>query len=167
MNQMNMGGANPNAGGPVGGYPMANSGSSAPRNDINNNEIMVAQLNTYIYDYFIKKGYHDCARALAKDDSVPLNTTPQSKQTRRDGEVNGVDGDTMMTDSKDDAKTKIPDDLPRPNLNGDPQQTSFLFDWWNLFWDIFSAQRRKGRSSDATMQYLQHTQVCFNIFYHS
>lgn len=143
----------------MGGFPMTNNGSSAPRNDLNSlNDTMVVQLNTYIYDYFLKKGYHDCARALAKDESVPLNTTPQTKQSRRDGEVNGVDGDTMMSDSKDDTKSKIPDDLPRPSLNGDPQQTSFLFDWWNLFWDIFSAQRKKGRSTDA-VQYLQHTQV--------
>ncbi|KMU87812.1 OefA [Coccidioides immitis H538.4] len=86
-----------------------------------------------------------------------MNTAAPSKSGHRDGEVNGVDPNAMVTDSNDDAKPKIPDDLPRPNLNGDMQQTSFLFDWFNLFWDVFWAQRKKGKSTDA-MQYLQHTQ---------
>ncbi|EFW13976.1 cAMP-dependent protein kinase pathway protein [Coccidioides posadasii str. Silveira] len=162
MNQMNMQGMHP-AGGPVGGIPMMNTGSSAPRSDPNANpnvspdHTMVVQLNTYIYDYFLKRGYIDCARALVKDSNVPMNTAAPSKSGHRDGEVNGVDPNAMVTDSNDDAKPKIPDDLPRPNLNGDMQQTSFLFDWFNLFWDVFWAQRKKGKSTDA-MQYLQHTQ---------
>jgi hypothetical protein len=157
MNHMNMAGMNPGAGGPVGGIPMMNTGSSAPRNDpnghnSNNPSDPVVLLNTYIYDYFLKKGYHDCARALVQDESVPINTT---KSPRRDTEVNGVDSE--MGDSKDDIK-KIPDDLPRPSLIGDSQHSSFLFEWWTLFWDIWAAQRKKGRSPDA-MQYLQHAQV--------
>ena len=181
-----MAGVNPGAagpggpGGPVGGIPMMNTGSSAPgtnnsntgsnpsinsttNNNSNPPDPIVLQLNTYIYDYFLKRGYHESARALAQDESAPLNTVPQSKAgTRRDGEVNGVDGDAMLTDSKDDAK-KIPDDLPRPALNGEQHDSSFLFDWWNLFWDIFSAQRRKTKphnSNDPASQYLTHTQVC-------
>ncbi|WEW59868.1 hypothetical protein PRK78_005349 [Emydomyces testavorans] len=163
MNQMNMQGMHPAAGGPVGGVPMMSTGSSAPRSEPSNNpnappdNTMVIQLNTYIYDYFLKRGYLDCARALIKDTNVPINTAPPSKSNHRDGEVNGVDNDAMITDSNDDVKPKIPDDLPRPNLNGDMQQTSFLFDWFNLFWDVFWAQRKKGKSTDA-MQYLQHTQ---------
>ncbi|EEP77257.1 OefA protein [Uncinocarpus reesii 1704] len=162
MNQMNMQGMHPAAGGPVGGIPMMNTGSSAPRSDPNNPNVspdhnMVVQLNTYIYDYFLKRGYIDCARALVKDSNVPMNTAAPSKFNHRDGEVNGVDLDAMATDSNDDMKAKVPDDLPRPNLNGDMQQTSFLFDWFNLFWDVFWAQRRKGKSPEA-MQYLQHTQ---------
>jgi hypothetical protein len=163
MNQINVAGMNPGAGGPVGGIPMMNSGSSAPRGDPNANvqDSMVVRLNTYIYDYFLKRGYHDCARALVQDESIPINTSPASKSApghRRDGDVNGVDPDGMLADSKEDIKSRIPDDLPRPNLNGDPQQTSFLFDWFNLFWDIFWAQRKRGKSDDV-MQYIQHTQV--------
>lgn len=159
MNQMNMAGMNPGAAGAaaVGGIPMMNTGSSsAPRSDNSNHsnpDAMggpVVQLNTYIYDYFLKKGYHDCARALVQE-SVPLHTT---KAPRRDTEVNGVDSE--MGDSKDEVK-KIPDDLPRPALTGD-SHSSFLFEWWSLFWDIWAAQRRKGKSPDA-MHYLQYAQV--------
>ncbi|KAA8645564.1 hypothetical protein EYZ11_012528 [Aspergillus tanneri] len=163
MNQMNVAGLNPGAGGPVGGVPMVNNGSAAPRNDGNMNtipETMINNLNTYIYDYFLKRGYHDCARALVKDESIKLSTEPPIKSSpghRRDADVNGVDGDAMMTDGKDGEKLKIPDDLPRPNLPSEGQQTSFLLDWFSLFWDFFWAQRKKGNTNDVR-QYLQHNQ---------
>ncbi|ODH41769.1 hypothetical protein ACO22_01347 [Paracoccidioides brasiliensis] len=166
MNQMNVAGMNPGAGGPVGGIPMMNNGSSALRSDPGNQILQgdnVVQLNTYIYDYFLKRGYHDCARALIQDESFTMSTSPVPKSTphRRDGEMNGVDGDAMVTDSKDEVKHRIPDDMPRPNIppgqGGDFQQTSFLLDWFNLFWDIFWAQRKRSKNPEA-MQYVQQTQ---------
>jgi len=163
MNQMNVGAMNPGAGGPVGGVPMINNGSMAPRNDGNMNnlpEVMVNNLNTYIYDYFLKRGYHDCARALVKDESIKLNTEPPIKTSpgqRRENEVNGVDGDALMTDGNDGDKLKIPDDLTRPNLSSEGEQ-SCLLDWFSLFWEFFWSQRKKGNSADVR-QYLQHTQV--------
>ncbi|KAJ5121150.1 LisH dimerization motif subgroup [Penicillium bovifimosum] len=160
MNQMNVG-MNPGAGGPVGGVPMMNNGSTASRNDgaMNNPDIMINNLNTYIYDYFLKRGYHDCARALVQDESIKLNTDTNPKSSpgnRRDGDVNGMDPDSMMTDGKDGEKMKIPDDLPRPNLPNE-SASSFLLDWFCLFWEFFWAQRKRGNSNDIR-QYLQHTQ---------
>ncbi|RDW61256.1 putative cAMP-dependent protein kinase pathway protein (Som1) [Aspergillus mulundensis] len=163
MNQMNVAGMNPGVGGPVGGVPMVNNGSMLPRNDgstHNSPEVMIINLNTYIYDYFLKRGYHDCARALVKDESIKLNTEPPIKTSpgqRREGDVNGVDGDGMMTDGKDGDKLKIPEDLPRPNLSGESQSSSFLLDWFSLFWEFFWSQRKKGNSPDVR-QYLQHNQ---------
>ncbi|KAJ5806914.1 hypothetical protein N7474_010506 [Penicillium riverlandense] len=156
MNQMNVAGMNPGVGGPVGGVPMINNGSTAPRNDgnMNNPEIMINNLNTYIYDYFLKRGYHDCARALVQDESIKLNTD-SGKTSPGSRDMNGVDD--MMTDGKDGEKIKIPDDLPRPSLPSEGQQSSFLLDWFSLFWDFFWAQRKKGNSNDVR-QYLQHTQ---------
>ncbi|KAJ5580163.1 uncharacterized protein N7459_006148 [Penicillium hispanicum] len=167
MNQMNVAGMNPGVGGPVGGVPMMNNGSTAPRNDgnMNNPEMMINNLNTYIYDYFLKRGYHDCARALVQDESIKLNTDPGNKTSpgnRRDGDVNGIDGDPMMTDGKDGEKIKIPDDLPRPSLPNDSPQSSFLLDWFSLFWDFFWAQRKRGNSQEVR-QYLQHTQNMMRI----
>ena len=128
---MNMVGMNPGPGGPVGGVPMMNTGSVAPRDSIiNMPENMVSKLNTYIYDYFIKRGYHDCARALVQDESVILTTEPSMKASPGHRDVNGVDADPMLTDSKDGDKLKIPDDLPRPSLPNDTQQSSFLLDWF-------------------------------------
>jgi hypothetical protein len=168
MNPMNVG-MNTGVGGPVGGIPMMNNGSTAPRNDggmnMNNPEIMINNLNTYIYDYFLKRGYHDCARALVQDESIKINTdngTKTSPGSRPGGDVNGVDGDPMMTDGKDGEKIKIPDDLPRPSLPNESLQSSFLLDWFSLFWDFFWAQRKRGNSNDVR-QYLQHTQVCIRL----
>ncbi|CEJ55171.1 Putative Adhesion defective protein 3 [Penicillium brasilianum] len=167
MNQMNVG-MNPGVGGPVGGVPMMNNGSTAPRNDggmnMNNPEIMINNLNTYIYDYFLKRGYHDCARALVQDESIKINTDNGTKTSpgSRPGDVNGVDGDPMMTDGKDGEKIKIPDDLPRPSLPSESLQSSFLLDWFSLFWDFFWAQRKRGNSNDVR-QYLQHTQNMMRI----
>ncbi|KAL4972725.1 hypothetical protein BDW66DRAFT_116473 [Aspergillus desertorum] len=168
MNPMNVGGINPGVGGPVGGVQMGNNGSMVTRNDgsMNNSpEVMIGNLNTYIYDYFLKRGYHDCARALVKDESIKLNTEPPIKTSpgqRREGEVNGVDGDAVMADSKDGDKLKIPEDLPRPNLNSESQSSSFLLDWFSLFWEFFWSQRKKGNSADVR-QYLQHTQNMMRI----
>jgi hypothetical protein len=167
MNQMNVAGMNPGVGGPVGGVPMVNNGSMAPRNDGSMNpDIMINNLNTYIYDYFLKRGYHDCARALVKDELVKLNTEPPIKTSpgqRREGDMNGVDGDAMMTDGKDGEKLKIPDDLPRPSLVSESQHTSFLLEWFSLFWEFFWSQRKKGHSADVR-QYLQHNQVRAGFF---
>ncbi|KAK2804389.1 hypothetical protein FQN51_002031 [Onygenales sp. PD_10] len=158
MNQMNVGGMNPGAGGPVGGIPMMNNGSSAPRSEPtpNNPFDMPTQLNTYIYDYFIKRGHYDLARALVQDESFKLTLHKQSPSHH--GEMNGVDGDVMATDSKEDVKTRIPDDLPRPNFAQDQQPHAFLLEWFGIFWEIFMAQRKRSRNSDAT-QYVQHTQA--------
>ncbi|KXG51891.1 LisH dimerization motif, subgroup [Penicillium griseofulvum] len=153
-------GMNPGAGGPVGGVPMINNGSTASRNDnaMNNPEIMINNLNTYIYDYFLKRGYHDCARALLQDESIKLNTdnNPKTSPGNRRDDVNGMDPDAMMTDGKDGEKIKIPDDLPRPNIPNE-SPSSFLLDWFSLFWEFFWAQRKKGNSNDIR-QYLQHNQ---------
>ena len=160
MNQMNVTGMNPGAGGPAGGVPMMSNGSAVPRKESSFNggpEGMVNNLNTYIYDYFLKRGYHECARALVQDESIKLNTEPSVKASPSQHEVNGIDNDSIMSDVKGGDK-KIPDDLPRPNLPSEGQQTSFLLDWFSLFWDFFWAQRTRGNSNDVR-QYLTHNQV--------
>jgi hypothetical protein len=139
---------------------MMNNGSTASRNDgaMTNPDVMINNLNTYIYDYFLKRGYHDCARALVQDESVKLNTdnNPKTSPGNRRDDVNGMDPDAMMTD-KDGEKIKIPDDLPRPSLPSE-SPSSFLLDWFSLFWDFFWAQRKKTNGGDIR-QYLQHNQV--------
>ncbi|KAJ6151825.1 Transcriptional activator somA [Penicillium chermesinum] len=166
MNQMNVPGMTPGVGGPVGGTPMMNNGSTAPRNDgsMMSPERMIDNLNTYIYDYFLRRGYHDCARALLQDESIKVNTDQGPKPspgTKRE-DMNGMDGDVMMTDGKDGEKIKIPDDLPRPSLPSESLQSSFLLDWFSLFWEFFLAQRKRGSNREVS-QYLQHTQNAMRI----
>lgn len=156
INMAGMAGMNAMPGGPVGGVPMMNSGSAAPRNEPPvNQDGLHMQLNTYIYDYFLKRGQFDIAKMLLTDESIKLDTDHDPKTSPN---MNGADGDTSMTDGKDE-KIKIPDGFPRPRVPID-NGNSFLFEWFSLFWDIFAAQRKRGTSNPMTQQFVQHSQVC-------
>ena len=132
-----------------------NAASSSSHGDLKR------RLDTYIYDYFLKNGHHEHARALYRDESIKLNThahTKHSPHRRRDGELNGIEDNAMDTDSKDDVN-KLPDDLPKPDVP-DNAQSCFLYDWFSLFFDIYGASRNKKPDDSSTAaQYLQHTQV--------
>lgn len=159
---MNMAAMNPAAGGPVGGAMGMMNNAATPNNHAEPNESLKIQLNTYIYDYFLKHGFHDCARALLKEDRIILNTAPNAKQSPG-RQVNGID-DSMDTDSKED----YPSDLPRPKVPDSPPGSSFLFDWYCIFSEMFVAQRQKGKPGqlNVTRQYLAQTEVggCLHPF---
>jgi hypothetical protein len=140
---------------------MNNGAGPVPRNEADKQDEFRNRLNTYIYDYFLKSGYIDCARALIHND-IPIKTVGPNKTSpgnRRDDNINGIDDNAMDTDSKDDLAPKWPDDLPRPDLPSDCPANAFLFDWFCLFWDIFQAQRAKGGPRDISSLYLHHAQV--------
>jgi hypothetical protein len=153
MNNVSMGGMNA-MGGPVGGgMPMMNNGAAGVRQPMPANDNR-SQLNTYIYEYFLRNGMYDCARSLLNSDQ-PMNVIKDSPGRRRDenGGDEGADGD-----SKDDIDSKRPADLPEPNLPKECPESCFLYEWWCLFWDMFNAQRGKGDGRNV-LQYVTHTQV--------
>lgn len=164
---VNMGGLNA-MGGPVGGgMPMMNSGAPGgvlrPPMPVNDNQRQ--QLNTYIYEYFIRNGMFDCARSLLSS-GQPLKVIKDSPGRRRDESGNGLGngtgddgGDGADGDAKDDMDSKRPDDLPAPDVPRECPESCFLYEWWCLFWDMFNAQRGKGEGRNV-MQYVNHTQVC-------
>ena len=159
MNNVNMGGMNA-MGGPVGGgMPMMNNGAGPggirPPMPVTGDQR--SQLNTYIYEYFLRNGMFDCARSLLNSDQ-PINTLKDSPGRRNEG-ADGEDGD-----SKDDIDSKRPDDLPLPNLPKDAPDSCFLYEWWCLFWDMFNAQR-KNVDGRQVSQYVTHTQVRTPLFY--
>ena len=155
-------------GGPVGApmQPMMNNGAMAPqarapRPALEVNEDRRTLLNTYIYDYFIRHDMFDCARTMLNSDQ-PINVIKDGGNRRRDdnGNVlgNGLGDDPMDTDSKDDIDAKLPDDLPPPKIPNGRSDTSFLYGWFCIFWDIYSAQHSK-TGPQAVNQYVNHTQV--------
>jgi len=153
MNSVNMGGINA-LGGPVGGgMTMMNNGQpgGGPRQQMPQNDSQRSQLNTYIYDYFLRNGMFDCARALYQHD--PTMKVIKESPGRPNG---GDDGDDA--DSKDEVDKQRPDDLPRSDVPRECPESCFLFEWWSLFWDMFNAQRGKGQSQNV-LQYVNHTQV--------
>lgn len=133
--------------GPVTGVPSTSDGGS--RNEPLSHR---QQLNTYIYDYFLKNEHYALARALHKE--LPIYASPNAGKK----DVNGAE-DSMETDSKEDVQTR-PDDLPLPTIL-DNTEGSFLYDWWCQFWDIWCAHRRKISSGAVPSQYVAHTQVSF------
>lgn len=150
--QMAMAGM-PNAGGPVGGMPMNNTGM---RGGVALSQL--TSLNTYIYDYLIRQGFHDVARAMLKahrisETNMPLQLSSSSPSGR---DANGVDG----TDSKDDVKR--PPDLPEPGNQIGSAESCFLEDWWCQFWDIHSGLRANGNG--VMQQYLNQNRVCSSPF---
>ncbi|RSL63982.1 hypothetical protein CEP53_004262 [Fusarium sp. AF-6] len=168
---VNMANMNP-MGGPVGGapMPMMNNGAMNPQaaaaaaaaaasrqQQANDNQRSI--LNTYIYEYFIRMGMYDCARSLLSSDQQ-VNVLKDGANRRRDENgnlINGVGDDPMDTDSKDDIDAKLPDDLPPPKLPMPASDTSFLYEWFSVFWDIYYAQRAKSNNNTIN-QYVAHTQ---------
>ncbi|KAJ8114107.1 hypothetical protein ONZ43_g4984 [Nemania bipapillata] len=158
MNNVNMSNM-PMAGGPVVGGAMAMMGGNGlatgqvQRPPENNR----ANLNTYIYDYFLRERMFDCARAMLNSEQA-LNVHKSPRRDENGNAIgNGLGDDPMDTDSKDDLDSKRPSDLPAPNVpNG--SDSCFLYEWFCLFWDILSAQRNKGGVNPQVSQYVNHTQ---------
>lgn len=143
------------AGGPVGGgmMMMNNGGGIGTPSSNTSQDQMKTNLNTYIYEYFLKLGHYELARSLVKNEKFDISTIKQSPGRRKDGDMNG---DAMDMDGNDD----IPEDLPRP-LTQDSPGNGFLFDWFSLFHDMFHAQRQKANGPEASLarQYISQTTV--------
>ncbi|KAI1079745.1 hypothetical protein F5B20DRAFT_590252 [Whalleya microplaca] len=148
------------AGGPVGGGAMSMMNNTLAAQQIQGQGNNRTNLNTYIYDYFLRENMFDCARAMLNSEQT-LNVIKDSPGRRRgeNGNVlgNGVSDDPMDTDSKDDLDSKRPDDLPLPNVPSG-SDNCFLYEWFCLFWDMLSAQRNKAGVSPQVSQYVNHTQ---------
>ncbi|KAJ9162053.1 Transcriptional regulator of filamentous growth FLO8 [Coniochaeta hoffmannii] len=167
MNNVNMANMGP-MGGPVGGPPMMNNGAvggpqqgGAQRQGLQAHQDNRLLLNTYIYEYFLKYGMFDCARALLNSDAQ-IKVQKDSPGGRRDenGNLlgNGLGDDHMDTDSKEDMDQKRPDDLPAPQIPMPLPESCFLYEWFCLFWDMLNAQKGKGQNG-AVSQYVQNAQL--------
>jgi hypothetical protein len=127
--------------GSINGTPvMANMAHPASKRDgIDRTE----QLNTYIYDYFLRNRHLGLARAMLEGD-MKMNLEKPSPNNK----TNGVDS----LDS--------PDDFPLPQLpRNQAADNSFLLDWWSQFWDVWGATSARGNGSKNAAQYIQHTRV--------
>jgi hypothetical protein len=167
MNNVNMANMGP-MGGPVGGPPMMNNGGvgapqpgGAQRQALQAHQDNRALLNTYIYEYFLKSGMFEPARALLNSDAQ-IKVQKDSPGGRRDenGNLigNGLGDDHMDTDSKEDMDQKRPDDLPAPQIPMPLPDSCFLYEWFCLFWDMLHAQKAKGQNGPVS-QYVQNAQV--------
>lgn len=155
MNNVTMANMNAMAGQVAGGMPMAmNNGvmpaaQQMPQPQTPSHRTM---LNTYIYDYFVKEGLFDLARAMLNSEQQ-INVLQKDSPGRRE---NGAGDDPMDTDSKDEMD-KRPADLPPANI---PimSDSAFLVEWFGLFWDMLNGNRSKPVGNNQVSTYIQHTQ---------
>lgn len=134
-------------GGPVNGTPvMANMSMPGPpqHQQMDPRE----QLNTYIYDYFLRNNHNRLARAMVECD-MKMSTSPAQK-TSPGTKQNGMDA------MDDDSISGLPNPLLPKNQMAD---NSFLLDWWVQFWDIFQASKNRSGQPSKGSQYIQHTRV--------
>lgn len=133
---------------------MNNGGVGTPSSNASQDN-MKMNLNTYIYEYFLKLGHYELARELHKNDKFEFHIDTDIKQSpgRKSGGL--MNGDAMDMDGN----SNIPDDLPRPGLQSDALGMGFLFDWFCLFNDMFHAQRQKNTDPSMARQYINQTQV--------
>jgi len=135
--------ANMNAqAGPMDGNPVMTNGQNM---NFSIRHEMRDQLNTYIYDYFIRNNQYDLARMMLNQPEMKVNLKPKS--------------DPNSTEEKG------PEDLPLPLMPAQAiSENSFLLDWWCQFWDIFSAARNKTASTKA-FAYINHMRVSSTYFH--
>lgn len=141
-----------NANGPIDGTPtMGNMQHPNKRTHPDPRE----QLNTYIYDYFLRNSHTSVARAMI-DNDIKMATNPAQKTSPKN-RSNGID---PMDDSGHD--------LPVPQLPSNQlSDNSFLLDWWVQFWDIYQATKNRGTGPAKGAQYIQHTRVgCVALLRH-
>lgn len=148
------------AGGPVGGGMMMGNGS--PANNMNMGmassvEQTKGQLNTYIYEYLAKNGHFEAARLLLNDSKFEIKTIPKHSPGRnKNGDMNGDVGDNTDMDGKDE----LPDDLLKTATYDGSSGNGFLFEWFSIFFDLFTAHRNPSKTmNNQVAQYLLHHQV--------
>lgn len=161
MNDVNM--ADMNAmGGPVRDAPMAmmNSCAVAPHDaprQLRENDNKRTQLNTYIYEYFLRYGMLDCAYTILNADSdVKVQKhSPGSRRDDKGGWLRNTLSDESIDTGLDSKRSEL---LPAPNVPNPSPQGCFLYEWFCLFWDMFNAQKDECGSSEVN-QYASRIQV--------
>ena len=157
MNQMNVGGMHP--GNPaMGGMPMMNNGANGiqyrPQEELEDQKYE-SRLNCYIYGYFLEKGMFDSARAFLKEGGPHFEPA-----LKHDDNLNGAD---EKPETKDGVAFKKPGDLPRAPSTKDEQGGPFLLSWFELFWDVYWAQRKNNRATQMASNFVQLSQVIWSF----
>lgn len=119
------------------------------------------QLNTYIYDYFLRNNHNSVARAMVDCGDMKMSTLPLQKPSPGN-KANGIDA------MDDDSNSGLPKPCLPKNQMAD---NSFLLDWWVQFWDIYKATKERSGMPSKGAQYITHTRVrlsyCRPIWQHA
>jgi hypothetical protein len=139
MNAQGLMAANSSAGGPVGAPPTQAQNLLAQQQQTviaGDNHTL---LNTYIYDHLLKGRQYDIARQFLAANKCLTQTSKKP---------NGV-----LEDVSDGPKR--PDDLPEPDVYQSMNpESSFLYGWWCMFWDVFAAAHKHPTARPGTVDYV-------------
>ncbi|KAG7810371.1 hypothetical protein KL921_002866 [Ogataea angusta] len=115
-------------------HPSSSSVSSVPTvsdsTAVNSREL----LNAYVYDFILKSGFTATASAFFKEANIPV-----------------IHSEKRPTNSPPGSATGTPD-LPASFMTMDAPQ-GFLYEWWQIFWDVFNARTQRGGTTNATQYY--------------
>ncbi|KAH7169841.1 uncharacterized protein B0J16DRAFT_406929 [Fusarium flagelliforme] len=115
-----------------------------------------AQLNTYIYEYFLRNGMFQCAQSILKADS-DVNVQRHSPGSARNSKGSRLKK-AVCNETTDTGLDSIHSNLlPAPNVPNLSADSCFLYEWFCLFWAMFNAQKNEDGRIEAC-QYACHIQ---------
>ncbi|CAG8532404.1 1840_t:CDS:2 [Dentiscutata heterogama] len=92
-------------------------------------------LNAYVYDFLKRSGAIETAKAYLREGDF-------QGVVKNDGTANSINGNGGS--SSDNDNTSLPDvDVPVQAPEG------FLYEWWTVFWDIYSAKLNRPGTTEA------------------
>ncbi|CUM65644.1 uncharacterized protein PRCAT00003292001 [Priceomyces carsonii] len=105
-------------------------------------------LNAYVYDFLVKNRLSQSARMFANEADVPYlqNSSSKSKNSPQMNNPRATHNPSNLQFQKDN-------NLPMASVAMDAPQ-GFLYEWWQVFWDVFQAKNSQ-ESSNQAFQYYQ------------
>lgn len=111
-------------------------------------------LNAYVYDFLIKSRLPQTARIFVNEAEVPTMQNGLSSLLNKNlPQINNPGANTLPPTPNSYQQFQKDNNLPNLLMAMDAPQ-GFLFEWWQVFWDVFQAKNNKG-SSQFAMQYYQ------------
>lgn len=151
----------------IGKQPLDSSSSISDSQAINSKQL----LNAYVYDFLIKSKLPQTAKIFVNEaeiPSIPSHLSPNNNggggsnsnsphSTRNSPQVNNISNPSTPNPN-------LPKDHNLPNLSvaiDAPQ--GFLFEWWEIFWDVFQAKNNHSNklplSTSASSNALEYYQL--------
>lgn len=111
-------------------------------------------LNAYVYDFLIKSRLPQTARIFVNEAEVPSIPTSGNSSSKNSPQTNksAQPGATPQTPNYQQLQKE--NNLPNLAVAMDAPQ-GFLFEWWQIFWDVFQAKTANGakQGSNPTSQF--------------
>ncbi|KAF8002321.1 hypothetical protein HF325_003286 [Metschnikowia pulcherrima] len=140
-------------------------------------------LNAYVYEYLLKSTLPETAKQFVAEADVPsisagqalARTSPLLMNRPENSVFNKDNGSAMLSGGTPLAVAQLAEEhnLPGLALSMEAPQ-GFLYEWWQVYWDVHQAKNNRNRSSAMAGQYYQmqmmrqrQTQEAFGLDVHA